>query len=138
MGASFWPSGEGEEANKKADLLAIKMREVLVVGKGQFIRISCSKRMAMLKMRGLNDSIGPEDITSALARVTGGREDEMKAEDLVRRGRGGLDSLLVRYPLAHALKAAEIARICVGWFSARVDLLEERPLRCFKCLAVSM
>lgn len=32
--------GEGEEANKKADLLANKMREVLVVGKGQFIRIS--------------------------------------------------------------------------------------------------
>lgn len=109
---------EGEEVEKKADLLVGKMRDILVLGKGQF-RISRPRHMATLRVGDLDDSIRPNDVTSALARVTGGKEEDLKAEeeDSVRRGRGGLGSFLMRCLLIHALRAEEVGRIRVGFWS---------------------
>lgn len=47
----------------------------------------------------------------------------------------GMGTAWVRCPLAAANKiAAAGARIFVGWVRARMDILEQRPLQCFKCL----
>ncbi|XP_047543188.1 zinc finger protein GIS2-like [Vanessa atalanta] len=37
-------------------------------------------------------------------------------------------------PVAAAKRVLEVGRVKVGWVSARVKLLEPRPLRCFRCL----
>lgn len=45
----------------------------------------------------------------------------------------GLHSVWVRYPLVAAIKASSDGRIRVGWSTVRVELLQARPMQCFKC-----
>lgn len=52
---------------------------------------------------------------------------------LIRRMFSGLNSVWVKCPLAAAIKVATEGRVRMGWTSARVRLLEARPVQCFKC-----
>ncbi|KAL0277928.1 UNVERIFIED_CONTAM: hypothetical protein PYX00_005044 [Menopon gallinae] len=40
----------------------------------------------------------------------------------------------VRCPLEAAMKAAEKRRILVGWSSAKIQLMQAKPVRCYRCL----
>lgn len=44
-------------------------------------------------------------------------------------------SLWLRFPLVAAKKAVEDGSIQIGWTKAKLEILEARLLRCFKCLA---
>lgn len=46
----------------------------------------------------------------------------------------GLGTLWARCPLAAAKRAAEKAKIAIGWTMVRLETLDERPLQCYKCL----
>lgn len=61
------------------------------------------------------------------------RPHEVKAGE-IRKMSANQGSLWLRLPLAAAKKAAEGGTIQIGWFKVKIDLLEARPLRCFKCL----
>ncbi|KAL6418384.1 hypothetical protein ACFW04_012168 [Cataglyphis niger] len=45
----------------------------------------------------------------------------------------GLYTLWVQCPLNAALKVANLKKIKIGWTLARVDLLDNRLVQCFKC-----
>lgn len=52
----------------------------------------------------------------------------------VRRSPGGQGSLWLRLPLAAAKKLTADGGFRVGWSRLKVDLLDVRSLRCYKCL----
>ncbi|MBF2463445.1 hypothetical protein ICI39_14010 [Listeria welshimeri] len=56
------------------------------------------------------------------------------AVSVVCRTPMSLGTAHVRCPLAAVRKLATTSRIRVGWGSARVEVLEARPLYCFRCL----
>ncbi|XP_029680049.1 uncharacterized protein LOC115245738 [Formica exsecta] len=47
--------------------------------------------------------------------------------------RNGLFTIWAQCPLKAAIEVANKKRIKIGWTLARVDLLESRPVQCFRC-----
>lgn len=45
----------------------------------------------------------------------------------------GLFTVWVQCPLSAAIKVVNLKKVKIGWTLARVDLLENRPVQCFKC-----
>lgn len=60
-------------------------------------------------------------------------EEEIKVGD-IRMSPGGVSTVWVRYPLSAANKIAAAEKIQIGWAIVGVQLLESRPLQCFKCM----
>ncbi|XP_050361206.1 uncharacterized protein LOC126780629 [Nymphalis io] len=54
----------------------------------------------------------------------------------VSRGPGYMGMAIVTCPIAAARKVSNAGRLLVGWSSTRVCVLEQRPLRCFKCMGL--
>ncbi|XP_059047972.1 uncharacterized protein LOC131843361 [Achroia grisella] len=120
----------GSQSGGKADALAQKLREVL--GENP-VQVSRPTKTAEMRIMGLDDSVTPEDITHAVARDGECAPEEVKAGE-IRLNPSGLGTCWVRAPILVVKKITTAARIKVGWVSAPVELLRQRPLRCFKCL----
>ncbi|XP_011858703.1 PREDICTED: serine/arginine repetitive matrix protein 1-like [Vollenhovia emeryi] len=98
-------SGEGHA--EKADILAGHITRVFL-GEGG-TRVDRPRRMAEVRLRDMQ--------CGALQPAAGGKH-----------------SLWMRLPLTAARGMSLKGRIRVGWGTARVDLLEARPIRCHRCL----
>lgn len=55
----------------------------------------------------------------------------------IRPTQDGLRAVWVRCPIPVANKLASMGRIRIGWIYAKVELLNVRPLQCYKCLQPS-
>ncbi|XP_059061645.1 uncharacterized protein LOC131854540 [Achroia grisella] len=120
----------GSQSGDKADALAQKLREVL--GENP-VQVSRPTKTAEMRIMGLDDSVTTQDIAEAVARDGECVPDEVKAGE-IRLNPSGLGTCWVRAPILVVKKITTAARIKVGWVSAPVELLRQRPLRCFKCL----
>lgn len=58
--------------------------------------------------------------------------DEIKIGE-IKWGYNGLGMIWLRCSLVAANKISRDGRIRIGWTMARVELLEKRPLQCFRC-----
>ncbi|XP_071576897.1 uncharacterized protein [Temnothorax nylanderi] len=81
------------------------------------IKVARPVKTAELRIGDLDDSITTEEP------VAGGGEGGCRYR-----------SVWVKCPVAAANEIAGKGRLLVGWLSARVQLLEQRPLQCFCCL----
>lgn len=70
-----------------------------------------------------------------MCRGKGGCDLEAIRVGPIRVARNGLGTVWVRCPLQAALRVQADGRLRVGWSSARVTLLDRRPLQCYRCLA---
>lgn len=65
------------------------------------------------------------------------KEDDCKEEEIrvgpIRPMNNGLFTSWIQCPLKAAIDLANMKEIKIGWTLARVDLLESRPVQCFKC-----
>ncbi|XP_063623084.1 uncharacterized protein LOC134795183 [Cydia splendana] len=113
----------------KADSLAAKLRETLNEAD---VRIARPVKCAEMRISGLDDSVAEEELAAAVAKA-GGCALEAVNVGRISRTPTGLGTAWVRCPVAAAKKVAE-GRLLVGWASANVQLLESRPLRCYRCL----
>lgn len=120
----------GEGSSGKADLLAARMRDEV---EGWGVRIARPAKHAELRVRGLVDSVTPEQVVAALAVVSECPEGEI-AIGTVRSSPFGLGSAWVRVPLSAIRKVAEARRILERWMSCPVDTLGRCPLQCYRCL----
>ncbi|XP_049875606.1 uncharacterized protein LOC126380821 [Pectinophora gossypiella] len=118
----------GASSTEKADTLAEKLRESL---SGDVVKVSRPIKCAQMRVMGLDDSVTAQEVVEAVAKAGGCAVDAIKA-GAIREGASGMGSLLVSCPIAAAKKVAQ-GRLLVGWTSARVRVLEPRPLRCFRC-----
>ncbi|XP_037302751.1 uncharacterized protein LOC119193224 [Manduca sexta] len=121
----------GPESEAKADSLVIKMREALCGLED--VRVSRPVMTAELRISGLDESVTPDDVATAIAKI-----GECSIEDLkvgqVKIEHSGLGAAWAQCPAKVADKVARAGRVLVGFVSAGVRLLEPRPQRCYRCL----
>lgn len=118
----------GPEAAPKADKLAARITEVLAE-KG--VKVSRPVKTAELRITGMDDSISPDQVKEEIVKKTKCARDSVKVGNMVASP-SGLFSLWVRCPQTAADALGD--RLLVGWVSARIAHLPQRPLQCFKCL----
>ncbi|XP_011858731.1 PREDICTED: uncharacterized protein LOC105556255 [Vollenhovia emeryi] len=121
----------GENAKEKADCLAEKMRAV--VGGKEGVKITRPTKLAEIRIRDLDDSITVEDVKEAVAKAGGCTPPEVKTGE-IKLAPNGLGTIWVQCPLVSAKRAAAPGKVKIGWIIARLELLEARPLICFRCL----
>ncbi|XP_026323043.1 uncharacterized protein LOC113232503 [Hyposmocoma kahamanoa] len=86
-----------------------------------------------LRVTGLDDSISANDVTAAVAQAGGCPTGAVSVGD-VRLDRRGLGTAWVRCPIAAAKKINQGGRLQVGWVSAQVKVLQQKPMTCYRCL----
>lgn len=114
-----------------ADNLANKLRTVFA--SREEIKISRPVKMAEMRVRDLDDSIRQDELKYVITESGGCHENEVKVGP-IRRNIDGLGIAWFKCPLSAANKIMEKGRLQIGWANARVQMLETRPLQCFRCL----
>ncbi|XP_070518825.1 uncharacterized protein [Cardiocondyla obscurior] len=89
--------------------------------------------MAEFRVRGLDDSACDSEVTAAIVKLTACDLNDIRVGTF-RHSNDGLCTTVVRCPATVANKVVAEKKIRVGWTLARVEMLRERPLQCFKCL----
>ncbi|XP_052756691.1 uncharacterized protein LOC128201999 [Galleria mellonella] len=120
----------GADSGDKADLLATRLTEILPEG---IVKISRPMKTAELRIGDLDDSVVPADVVAAVAREGGCGEASVSTGE-IRRSPSGAGTIWVRCPVGAARTLAKAGRIKIGWVMARVQPLDPRPLRCYRCL----
>ncbi|XP_072948380.1 uncharacterized protein [Epargyreus clarus] len=121
----------GATSTEKADTLADKLRAAL----GEDAVVSRPVKCAELRVSGLDDAVSASEVAAAIARIGGCALASVKTGE-IRRDHFGLGTLWLSCPVSAARKVADGGRVLVGWVSAKVSLLEARPLRCYRCLVI--
>ncbi|CAH2109007.1 unnamed protein product [Euphydryas editha] len=88
-------------------------------------------KYASIRITGLDDSVTSQMVAAAVVKAGQIDAGAVKAGE-VSVGPGGMGVVVVKCPIAVAKTIAGGGRLLVGWSSARVQVLEQRPLRCFK------
>lgn len=91
---------DGADQNEKADLLAQKLREVLLV---EDIVVSRPTITVAVRLSGLDVSIYREEVGAEVARVGECPPDTVKVGE-IKQGLGGMGKVLVRCPIAGVKK----------------------------------
>ncbi|KAG6461399.1 hypothetical protein O3G_MSEX012603 [Manduca sexta] len=120
----------GPECAAKAEKLAAQMREVL---SDNNIRISRPVKTGDIRLRDLDDAATPQEVAAAVAEAGGCSTDDIKVGE-IRRTPTAMGTCWVRCPLTALQRIVSDKRIRVGWGYVRVEVLEARPLHCFRCL----
>lgn len=121
----------GSENGPKADALASRMREVLKDREG--VKVNRPVKTADVRVRGLECSIRKEEVIEAVAEKAMCWAYEIQTGE-IRGDSENQKSLWLKLPLVAAKKATEGGTLRVGWTKAKIELLDARPLRCYKCL----
>nr|XP_026499747.1 neurofilament medium polypeptide-like [Vanessa tameamea] len=116
---------------EQAEMLAEKLRTVLD-GVAEVVR---PVKKADLKVTGLDDSVTSEKLAAAIARAGDCSIESVKC-GVMQRGPGYMGMVRVTCPLTAAKKLAAAGRLLVGWSSAKVAVVEQRPMRCYKCMGL--
>ncbi|XP_063836451.1 uncharacterized protein LOC135085606 [Ostrinia nubilalis] len=119
----------GATSDGKADALADKLKGIF---KDDEVRVSRPVKCSEIRVSGLDDSVTAEEVAAAVAKLGDCSVDNVKV-GTPRRDHTGLLAVYVRCPTAAAKSVLE-GRLLVGWVAARVRLLPNRDLRCFRCL----
>lgn len=123
----------GADGAAKADRLAEQLRTILP---SQEVRVSRPVKTAEIRLTGLDDSITEQEIVSAVggsANNASQGSGQIKV-GTIRRTPSGSGSTVVRCPIELARQVAAPGRLKIGWVSVRVQLLDARPLQCYRCL----
>lgn len=123
-------AGASAASGDKADALAKKLKEVIG---SEVATVSRPVKAVEIRVSGLDDSVTSGEVTAAVA-LSGACGVEAVTCGEVRPGASGACAAWVRCPVAAAKRILAAGRLPVGWGSARVELLDARPLRCFRCL----
>ncbi|EFN79145.1 hypothetical protein EAI_03505, partial [Harpegnathos saltator] len=119
----------GEERGKQADFLADKLRKVL----SNRAKVSRPQKMGEIRIRGLEISTSEKEAAEGVAKLGGYEVNDVKT-GRIRIAQNGFKSLCIQYPLLAAKKVAEKGTVNIEWTQVKVELLQGRPLQCFRCL----
>ncbi|KAL0858652.1 hypothetical protein ABMA27_012478 [Loxostege sticticalis] len=119
----------GATSGDKADALAAKLKEVLPA---ELVRVSRPTKTVDVRLSGLDDSVTKDEVAEAVSRVGGCAADSIKVGE-IRESWAGNGTVVVKVPVAAAKKISQ-GRLLVGWVSCRVQVLETKPMRCYRCM----
>nr|XP_033200251.1 uncharacterized protein LOC117162488 [Bombus vancouverensis nearcticus] len=88
---------------------------------------------AELRVTGIDISVKKEELRLALASAAGCGCAEVHVGE-IGATRGGLGTVWIMCPVAGVRKLAQAGKIALGWSTARIRAIPERPLQCFRCL----
>lgn len=121
----------GKDGAEKADWLAGELQKTLAETEVVVTRpVKCME----LRITGLDDSVTQAEIAAAVTQQGGCTSGHSIRVNIIRRTPQGMGTTWVKCPLAAANKLATVGRLKVGRTSARVQLLKQRPLQCYRCL----
>jgi hypothetical protein len=121
----------GSNSAEKADTLATSLRLAL----GEAVKVSRPEKCVELRISGLDDAATKDRVAAVVAAEGACAPEAIKVGEITRiPGRQG--TVWVKCPIAAGKNLTDGRRVLIGWSSVRVVLLEQRPLRCFRCLEV--
>jgi len=121
----------GANGASKADALAREMQEALRDREG--VRVTRPAKTAEIRIKDLEDSVSAVEIANAIADSGECQVAEVQVGP-IRLGTNRLGTAWVRCPLTAASRLLRKGKLTLGWTRARLELLQERPTTCFRCL----
>ncbi|XP_047534366.1 uncharacterized protein LOC125069007 [Vanessa atalanta] len=121
------PRAQSSQVEKLAD----KLRTVL----DGVANVVHPIRKVDIKLTGLDDSVTKDKIIAAVAREGNCPTEVIRCGEIAR-AHSYMGMVRVTCPIVAAKKLSDAGRLLVGWSSARVYVLEQRPLRCYKCMGL--
>ncbi|XP_047019109.1 uncharacterized protein LOC124646111 [Helicoverpa zea] len=121
----------GAQRGTKADLFATKLREA-VADTAKVVR---AVKCVALEVTDLDDSVTQEEVVAAVAAAGGCAVASVKGR-AIRPGRRGMGTMRLECPVVAAKAVLAKGRLPVGFSSGGVRVLEDAPMRCFKCLGI--
>lgn len=118
----------GPEGHSRADALVDRLRREL----NEEVVVSRPVKFGELRLKGIDPSVGQDEITRALA-AAGGCASEQIRLGPIRKNIRGVQSAWAKCPLSSAIKLADLQKIEIGWSVMYVKILRGRPTQCFKC-----
>lgn len=112
-----------EQADQLAETLRTKM--------GDSVGIRRPLPSVPILLIGIEDSIGPAELKSTLAKFDSDLESLNDID--IKEGKNGVRSTIIRAPLRAGLKLIEARKIKVGWAMCRIREFERVAQRCDKC-----
>ncbi|EFN90171.1 Gag-Pol polyprotein, partial [Harpegnathos saltator] len=119
----------GEKRGKQADVLAEKLRKVFT----DRAKVSRPQKMGELRIKRQEISTSEKEAAEGIAKVGGCEITDIKTGK-IRVARNNYRTLWVQYPFLAAKRVADKETIKIGWTQVKVELLQGRPLQCYKCL----
>ncbi|EFN63140.1 hypothetical protein EAG_08772, partial [Camponotus floridanus] len=120
----------GPEGGVQAEKLKGELAKVL----GDSAIVTRPTIRGELRVIGVDVSVTVEDVAAAAAKAGGCATGDIITSPM-RPMRNGLYMTWIKLPLPAAIKVARCRRLDIGWTTARVELLDARPVQCFKCWA---
>lgn len=117
----------GENSEERADKLCNAMKAAL---SHIDVRVARLTKTCEIRIRGLDNSVTPEEVAEAIASAVGCRPNAVSAGP-TRASSSGLNSVLVRCSVSAAKKVADVGTLRV---SESDEVLERRPFHCHRCL----
>ncbi|XP_026830882.1 uncharacterized protein LOC113563436 [Ooceraea biroi] len=121
-------AGEGNE--RKADALAARLRGIFAETEVQVRR---PVKKAEIRIVGLDEDTTEEEVQLAVAKAGRGDSKDIRTGKIART-RMGTAIVWVLCPLKVAMEATKSGKIKIGWTNARIEMLQARPIRCFRCM----
>lgn len=97
------------------------------------MKIDRLTKIAELRLKGIDESITPLEITAAVTEIGGCEIEEVRVGDK-RMSPAGVETAWLKCPLSAANRIVAVERMQIGWALVTVQLLDNRPLQCYKCL----
>ncbi|KMQ94771.1 gag-pol polyprotein [Lasius niger] len=111
---------------------ALKLKDKLIEVLKNEARVTRPVTKGEIRLIGLHDATSPEEVVNAVSGYGNCLLEDIKIGP-IHPMRNGLFTVWVQCPLGAAVKTANYGRISVGWTQVRVDLLNNRPVQCFRC-----
>jgi len=121
------PGAEGPQLD---DALADQLRTVLADKQG--VTVTRPQKTAEIRVRNLEDSISADEIAAVLAERGGCHPEKIRVGP-IQQTPNGMGSAWVRCSLTAANTVVRGGPLTIGWTRVKVEMLPERPLRCYKC-----
>ena len=117
------------KGKESADTLALRIGEAVK----DCAKVRRPQTMREVMLLGVDPSATVEETRAALQNGTGVTVNG-SAAIVLRPARNGTQCARFSLPLKDASALSKKGAIQIGWTRARVKVLEQRPLRCFRCL----
>ncbi|XP_048001389.1 uncharacterized protein LOC125238161 [Leguminivora glycinivorella] len=119
----------GEQSSQAADNLADRLRVLI----GDVAEVYRPVKKAEIRISGFDESVTPEILKTEVA-IRGKCQEDQVSVGAIRMAVNGSGSVIIRCPLTAAKVVVTAGRIMLGWSAARVEAMEQLPLRCYRCM----
>lgn len=87
---------------------------------------------AEIRILGLDDSVSKEEVRYTIADIGGCHIESIKVGE-IKWMTNGLGLIWARCPIQAANRMVAKERIRMGWTTLRAEMLEKRPIQCYRC-----